>query len=251
MGNYVRACFCVDHLVQAAQFNDLFEALESLECKYNFWTIGHISGHLLLSNQTVSVKEHGLGHDASPERLQQIAGWLAVPSSLRVELGWSIGNKLYSARVMQAWHSENERRFISLDIEEKAFFPKKAIKFIPQNDVVFENFKQAVIQVIIHIDPTAGVIDYEADLDCEMLTQYGSLVSWGNYFRSSALSQWSSNDLSILLESVDESFQINKLGMLTFIHPLVVNQAWTSRHERVRTLLQRNPIQGSTRSTIS
>lgn len=244
MSNYIRACFCINYSIQVVQFYDLLKALESLDCRYNFWIPGFISGYLSSRDQELSVRELSLDQDPNPTKLWQIADWLATPGHLNIGMACRIDDKLYEARLLQSWNF-GERMSLSFDIADIVFLPGRSVEFIPNGNVSFDWFKQIIIQFINYIKPIIGVIDYEADLLCASSEKYSSLASWGNYFSQSVLEQWTQNDVKTLLQVVSESTEINNLGVLTFIHPLAANQAWTGRHQEVQTLLERNLISRS------
>jgi hypothetical protein len=238
--NYIRACFCVDHSLQAAEFSHLLRALEQLECRYNFWTMGRVSGYLALRQQELSVEEEVLDRESNPDKIQQLASWLASPGYLSIELGWLINSQKYSARLMQNWYDPNAPRKLFFDVEQTLFLPGSQIEFLPQGEIEFERLRQAVGCCVKYIDPAVGKIDYEVDPDCGSSQEFILHARWGNYYSERILAQWNPNTLEALEEIVNEYYEFDKRGILTFIHPLTANQAWTSRHEKVNKLLHNN-----------
>jgi hypothetical protein len=90
--------------------------------------------------------------------------------------------------------------------------------------------------VIRYVDPEIGIIDYEAELLCSEL-HTTPLADWGNYFPKRFLKLLSSKERKLLPQVVDEFLQIDNLGVLTFIHPLMANQAWSDRHAKLDKLI--------------
>jgi hypothetical protein len=242
MPNYIRACFCINYSIQANQFHHLLISLGSLDCKYNVWNAGQAKGYSGPTNQELDVKENTLDQDTNLQKLAQLADWLATTEYFQIGLAWRIDGKLYSTGISQSSHHKNEPIHLEFGVEEGVFLPGRSTEFTPNQNPIFERFKQLLVEIIKHTKPTIGVINYEADLLCTTPTIYDSFAGWGNYFSQSILSQWSLNDLKLMLQLADEHIQIDSFGILMFIHPLAANQAWSERHQKVLELLQRNPI---------
>ncbi len=237
MGNYIRACFCSTHFIPAASFYDLLKTLSFFDCKYNVWKIGVISGYLSLTKQELSVEGVELDNDSNQIKLQELSKWMSTPGYLTVKLDWMLNGKFYEARIVQSWHNETESRFLSFDIDETVFLPGSDLEFVPNDTIFFEKFKQILIEFVRYLRPFFGSIDYEADIQCEALEKHSPIISWGNYFSQSMLKGWFQNNVNSLSQIPNESLQIDELGILTFIHPLTVNQAWTDRHKKMQSLI--------------
>lgn len=229
MSNFIRACFCINDIVPDTAFDDLFKTLDLLDCK-------------LSTEQNPFIKGVELDSNSNLANLEQVVDWLSNPGYLNISLVLTQNNKPYETRIVQRWQGNTEPRFLSFDLEDTVFLPEATIEFTPNNDVSFEKLKQILIGLVRYLKPFFGAIDYEADLECGPLKQYKSIVSWGNYFSSSILNKWPQNELEELLQIPNESLKIDDLGLLTFIHPLTVNQAWTNRHEEMQFLINRNML---------
>lgn len=236
MNNFIRACFCISS-IQSENFYYLLKTLDDLNCKYNYWKLGSISGYLLPEKKTISIEEQVVEGNFNPEKSQRFAEWLATPGHLNLIFHWKVNEKLYIVRLLKN-SSDDNQIFMSFDIEENIFFKENEIEFVPNDDTIFKHFKQIIIQILHHTKPNIGVIDYEADLICTSLGQNSYLASWGNYFSQFIFEQLTTEERQQLLQTVDEHIQVKDLGVLTFIHPLAVNQAWTTRHKQLEMFLK-------------
>lgn len=248
MTNYVRAQFCVEHPLRQNQFGRLLRALDRLGCACSDAEQSTVDGWLEPDNYLLAVKAPARVDRSFPFGWQQPAARLAAPGFARIALSWRVEGRQVQAG-LEAWHGLSDSRGrISFNVGEAAFL-EGAIEFAPgAKDHVFSAFKQIVVELVAHIRPLIGAIDYEADLLCETLSQTRSLVSWGNFFSRAWLEWWSAEDVQTLCHAVDEWLEVDDLGVLTFIHPLAANQAWTARHQQVDALLRRNPFDEDTRS---
>ena len=224
MSNHVRADFCLSQTRDKEQLIQWFLALEALGC-----------------------------HMLTPDAASDVAGFeqavqqLLTPLYANIEFQWYINGQTYEARIMQIWHPPKPID-ISFDVAEEAFFGgygRSLIEYIPKNPDdhnLFQRYKQLIMAAIQYLNPNIGLIDYEMDIVCGDTENRKFEASWGNYLAASALEQWDPNDLDLLKQTVDEAIWIDERGLLSFIHPLVANQAWTSRHFKVQELWERNPI---------
>jgi hypothetical protein len=239
MANYVRAEFCVDGAISKSYYRSFLEELDQLDCKYNVWRTGKVVGALETGRQLLETNEQTVEKVAS-NTFRQLAEWLVTSRYLSIGLDWLVDGKLYLANVTKIKYSN--RVGISFAIDDTAFLGQ-LVEYTPKdNDVAYDKLKDIIICIVSKMAPLIGVIDEEADLLCDVLTQSVSLASWGNYFSNSLLTRWHQDDVEDLLRIVDEYTWINGSGLLTFIHPLAENQAWTARHKRMHILLERYPI---------
>ena len=126
---------------------------------------------------------------------------------------------------------------IVLDVDDTAFFPKPGdILSHSLSTATFLSLESAIIEIVKHLKPSIGFVDCELNLFCEKPTGPLALVHWGNYLPWSVLNTWRPQDVSTLLETVDYVTRLDDLGLLFFIRPLKLNQAWTEKHERIQQL---------------
>jgi hypothetical protein len=158
---------------------------------------------------------------------------------------WHIHRQIYEARIMQIWHPPDPID-ISLDVADEAFFGGYGqIEYTPSDptdNTLFQGYKQLVVAMIQALNPAVGLIDFEMDIICFVIENKEFATHWGTYLSASTLERWAPNDLDLLRQTVDEAIWIDERGLLTFIHPLAYNQAWTDKHIEVQQLLDRNPI---------
>ncbi len=243
MSNSIRACFCLDHHVPAEQFYNLLIALHHLDCRYNAWKPGNLIVYFRDSDQTINVTEPELAPELNTIKLQQLAEQLATKGYAIVELAWRMGERLYNARLLQISHDDQTTQRITFEISEHVFLPPGRRAYTPEHDPTFEQFRLIMVELIKHIRPTIGNIDYEADMLCDPPRETGSVASWGNYFSQCLLDQWSHNDVESLLQTVSDYTRIEDNGILTFLQPLTdPHEAWTARHQAVAAILERNPL---------
>jgi len=240
--NFVRACFCIPHGITADEFYALLDGLQEFDCTYNVSVRGQVSGFLLETGEQIVVTNASPYAASSSAELHRIAQWLAVPGYIDVTLGWRVEGVTYIARVLQNWPEAGRVRSVSFDVQEAAFFPGSALEFVPNRGVLFETYRRMIIELIRYLRPALGAIDYEADLLCNDMRRARSFVSWGNYLADDLLDAWPDASRLAFMQLVDECYPLSQLGILTFLHPLRVNQAWTSRHEKIEALLRENPI---------
>lgn len=238
MSNYVRACFCIPSLTNPSNLYNLLLALAENNCTYNTWIRGSVQGYQTRSDRAIDIHEIEVDLTPSSAKMLRIAEWLAEPGYVTVKLGWKTDSNIYETEIIQIWREESVGRSIRLCIEEDAFLPNNLTEFTNLDSNLFRDYKKLVGDFIKHTSPTLGMIDYEADLLCEPINPMASLVSWGNFYSNEYLAQWTSNNINKIVQIVDESQTINNIGLLTFIHPLQANQAWTTRHEQVYKILQ-------------
>lgn len=239
MSNYIRACFCTSRNVQFSQWYNLLVGLTRQNCTFNCDLPGEVSGYLFQHEQTITV--HEAQRDPLPDlrRLIPIAEWLSEPGYLTVNFGWDLGEQVIHTTLLQAWIDIHKSRAISLNVDDSVFLSATELAYTPNRDPKFDKYKMLIQQVISHLQPDIGMIDYEADLLCESLNTHDSIVGWGNFFSTQVLSAWAREDIAQLHQIVDEYISFDTVGLLTFIHPLQFNQAWTGKHEAVHQLLQR------------
>lgn len=224
MSNYVRANFCVPYTPDKEQLIQWLLFLESSGCQ------------MIVPDA------------ASPiDRFQQAVQQLLTPLYANIEFQWHINGQIYEARLMQIWHPPRPID-ISFDVAEEAFLGghgRSRIEYTPSHpndNILFQGYKQLIVAAIQYLNPTASLIDYEMDIVCYNIENREFVASWGNYLAASTLERWNSNDIDLLRQTVDEAIWIEGRGLLAFIHPLAANHAWTTRHIEIQQLLDRNPI---------
>lgn len=188
-----------------------------------------------------------VGQDITADAFHQIAESMLTPMYAEAEFEWHTNQLAYSTRLLQIWHPP-EPADLNFAVSDDAFFGKTGrslIEFEP-NDADrlarFASYKDLIIGLIRYLKPSAGLIDYEMDVVCYNIESGKFAASWGNYLTLSALDRWHPNDVDMLTQQVHDATWIDGLGLLTFIHPLAANQAWTERHIQVQQLFERNPI---------
>jgi hypothetical protein len=233
--------------VKQKRFYALLVALHRLNCRYNFWTRGSVSTWLSSTNEDIKVTEQDLDQGLNRSRLHQVATWLTVPGWLSVGLGWQVHRKVFAAGITQhTWQEGDDRRRLDLSVEETIFFPPEGFERGDQREIAFKSFKQLIVEVIRHIEPSVGVIDYEADLLCDQVQQspYYALPFWGTFLSRHQMARWSKEDIAALRAAVDDYTTVGDLGVLFFIDPLMPDEARTSWQDKVRTLIERNMMAG-------
>lgn len=245
MSNFIRAGFHIDRPIPSAQFNELLLDMDQLDWKYNVWKNGGVAAYDSSTGADLAIKEGDLHRDSDPGTLKRLAELLTTPGYQMIDFGYRAAGKVYFARIMHAWDQQNKRRRISFDIEDRIFLPSGVIEYEPENnDTAFESLKLLLARVISHIQPAFGGVDSECDYlgDAHNPSDLRWLVQWGSYFSDSIINQWSKAAVATLLQTANEHIKIKNIGILTFIHPLATNQAWTRRHEIIYSLLMNNPI---------
>lgn len=235
-----RLLFC-PHTVSAEHYTSLLQQLAQYDCHWRIDASDSI-GYVERGNSIQSVDIDKLIGD--PQSISTywaaLSGYLTRPGFLFLELEWSVDGKKYHVRMLQRWRREDRYRMMTLTVDENAFL-HQVIHWVPtpDNHVLFERYKALIIACIVALKPAIGVIDYEADLICGEQEYNGSLVSWGNYFPHLLLDQWQEHERTELRQRVNEYIPIDDLGVLTFIHPLAVNQVWTTHHRRIDAVVRR------------
>lgn len=201
MANYIRACFCIDQYLDLSGLHKLLELLSHYDC----YPIG------------------------SPR--MNIDRWMDQ------KLEWNIQNEPQKARLFQLSSANDGLSLISFDIDEFLLLPERKISYEANQDPLFAVYKLIIIDLIKHLMPNIGMIDYDADLLCNEISTM-SLAAWGNFFSYDYLNSWKPEERTLLTQLVDEFISIDEFGILTFIHPLMANQAWSERHEHLERLIR-------------
>ncbi len=241
MSNYIRSDFCIDGSVEPIGFLRLLRDLQLLGCSYTSWEAEDGRGQVPTGDAHLPEERLSTAPDRGP--LEGLAELLARPGYRIIKITLQTGEGACGARLLQIWGSGFPKRRISFDVEEGIFLPGRTVSFTPRSNAVFGRFKQILTRIAVHLQPTSGVIDYDADFLCDELSTARacrSFVHWGNYYSHALLRHWPREAVAKLLAMVDEFTVIDDLGVLTFLHPLAANQAWTSRHENVLALLIEN-----------
>lgn len=203
MPNFIRACFCINRLLDHQDLEILLEIMSKREC-------------------------YALGE---PQLLR--CSWI------NQKLEWKKKDTFIEARLFQFSIPEMENPLFSFDVDEISFLPAGDISYEPHQDPLYIEYKILLINLIEQIKPIIGVIDYEADPLCGEISKSREIIAaWGNFFPFTTLVNWSLEDDNLLREIVDELIPIHDLGYLTFIHPLMVNQAWSNRHKQLEILIK-------------
>ncbi len=171
------------------------------------------------------------------EKGREVAEKLTIPGSQSIDLQWKTEQRTYMAQILKFVWPECRLWRIFLDVDETAFFPKPGdTRFYSLATATFLSLESAIIEMVKHLKPAIGVVDYEVDVLCEKTTGPLALVYWGNYLPWSVLNTWRPQDVSTLLETVDYVTRLDDLGLLFFIRPLKLNQAHKEKHERNQQL---------------
>jgi len=205
MGIYIRACFCVDRFLDQNVRTDLIEILSPHRC--------NVLGLPLIN----------------------LGKWIDQ------KMIWNTENDLYAARLFQLYSTHSKSTMFSFDVDSLLFLPENKIIYSPGNELDFQNYKLLLSDIINYLLPAIGVVDYDADLLCGDL-QLESLIGWGNYFSNDLISTMSVEEINILHVNVEELNQIDSHGILTFLHPLMANRAWTNRHKILESLMKSHII---------
>lgn len=162
------------------------------------------------------------------------ADWFAQP------LAWRIQDASWECRLLQFTPDAGGASILSFDITEALPFPPasgSALSYRPGGEDWFGAYQQILVDLIRQTKPGPGMLDYDADLLCNS-ADTRSFVSWGNYFPASLLDRLSSAERTLFFRLVDSALPVGDLGVLTFIHPLMANQAWSDRHAKLERLVR-------------
>jgi len=150
------------------------------------------------------------------------------------KLYWGLLDIKWAARLRQIYFRNKNCITFSFDVDSNVFLPGANILYSPSGDPKFLHYKNLLSALIMELKPNIGEIDYDADLICsESIT-----ACWGNYFPFKWINGLDDEVKGSLLRVVDEAFEIDGIGTLTFIHPLKFNQAWSSRHEQLDEIIK-------------
>lgn len=154
---------------------------------------------------------------------------------------WSLLGTNWAARFRQVNFQSEDCTTFALDLDSNIFLPGSQIFYSPNGDPKFLHYRNLLAQLLTYLNPIIGKIDYDADLICsESKTGVKSTIaSWGNFFPLKWLNSLDDEVRTNLVNVVDEYLEVNCLGILTFIHPLKSNQAWSSKHERLDKIIRR------------
>jgi hypothetical protein len=234
MPNFIRAEFCIYRLVDSGELYELLEAIQKAGCRYKSYTASPIWW------EDPPDTSQPVNSDA------EVGSWglaeaFVKSSYATVEFDWSVSGDIYLVNVAY-WNQENRWIRLALNFEERIFLPGLKHEFTPAlDDELFMGFKQLLVELIRYTRPEIGMVGYEADLLCENLEHSGSVVYWGNYFPFPFLNRLSEQSRQRLLSTVSEYREVESLGILTFIHPLIypyhINQEWMARLQSVHELI--------------
>jgi hypothetical protein len=197
-GNYIRACFCINSYKEIQHLHNLLEILEKFDCL----PIGP------------PIMDSGI--------------WMEQ------NLVWNSGKRRENARLLQIIFPNNKTT-LSLDIEEETFLGR-GIKFCPENnDPVFHKYKNMIVGFVKELKPKIGQIDFEADLICDDFYA-NTIASWGNFLPTELVEYMNKRKIEVD-HLFDEVIDIDDLGLLTFIHPLMFNSKWSLRHEQLEDVI--------------
>jgi hypothetical protein len=201
MANFIRAVFCIQHLLD---FQGLQQFLETL----------------------------------APYGCDPVGAPTSDGDWVEQKLAWRVQDAFWTCRLLQFSFGSGSGAVLSFDIDESLPFQMPgALSVRPGGEPWFEAYQQMLVRLIRQIEPTLGMLDYEADLLCGQ-AHAQPFASWGNYFPAWLLNRLSTAERSQLFRLVDEALPVDDLGVLTFIHPLMVNQAWSDRHVRLDRLVR-------------
>lgn len=111
----------------------------------------------------------------------------------------------------------SSRVFHFLLVKLFSFLPLRELTFDSPESKVFQSFRSGIIEVIRHLAPTIGFVDYEEDYYCEGPRDKSDVVlRWGTYLTWSILSSWSLGDVATLLEAADITTEIVDRGLPLF-----------------------------------
>jgi hypothetical protein len=154
---------------------------------------------------------------------------------------WCLFDIKYAARFRQVHFRNAGCTTFAFDLVSNYFLPVDKTLYSPNGDPKFFYYKELLVQLLSDLNPKIGVIDFDADLICsELKTGFqGTIASWGNYFPLQWINSLPDEVKRNLLSVVDESLEVNGMGLLTFIHPLKANQGWGSKHEQLDEIIKR------------
>lgn len=157
------------------------------------------------------------------------------------ELYWGLFDVKWAARFRQVYFRNASCTTFAFDLDSNFFLPGANTLYSPNGDPKFLHYKNLLSQLIMGLKPSIGEIDYEADLICSELTPrfQDAIACWGNYFPSMWINTLDKEVKGHLLRVVDETHEVDGIGMLTFIHPLKANQAWGSQHEQLDGIIKK------------
>lgn len=163
----------------------------------------------------------------------------SVPAYEALWCKWALAGKSHSCRVLFHWESDGRNRLI-FEVDEAVFFIGNSLYFNPHEprfEEVFRCFKSILVEFIVTWRPILALIDYEADPLWNEGPGIFADVAWGNFYSSELISAWDPSTLDRLGGTVDDLTMLESTGLLFFLHPLEVNQAWSSRHQAVHNML--------------
>ncbi len=209
MSNFIRGVFCLaPYPFEFKKVSDLFTTLRK-------------SGIRLYPQNTDTVT-------GSAAILKQITDGFAREGYLKIDLQWELRETIYKAH-FEFTGKHDFRKFVFC-VDEQAFLPGNNISYVPADDPIFESYKRAIVIIIKSLRPNLGVIDYENDFLCG---PDSPMSSWGNYIPFSI----QGSTIDRIKSIVSDYTVIDDAGILTFIHPLQANQAWTEQHKELQSIL--------------
>ena len=238
-GNSIRCCLCTSKQPSSKDCFDLLMALDAAGCRYNVGISGRVVGYMPSTDQDLRIVEPTLDTHPNQQKLSLLADWMTKTQYLLIDCGWHTTNGIYES-VLALLHLpiEDECVRFTYSVPDTVFLP--GIQNSPDGTTpCFAEFKHIIVKLIEFLKPTAAVIDYEADLLCEELSDAASRVGWGSFVPISIFNDLSDWDQQTLLNLADDCTNVGDRGYLLFINPLTANEARTAKHDELEQLINR------------
>jgi hypothetical protein len=237
--NFIRAVFCLhDASQEYHQLASLLAELKDLDCNISTVKPDWVSGQVIVDEERIQISPEDTVGLSNTQLNEQLGTWLSCPGYLRINLEWKVNTENYAAFI-----EKKSSGSIVFGIDEQAFLSSRRVSFVPGHSGAgtFGEYKRLITQFILQLRPRLGLIDYDCDYLCNAEGLHQRRASWGNYLPNTLLNRWAGDDISQLHHIADEFHQIEELGVLIFIHPLMANQNWTVRHEQLESLMNNYP----------
>jgi hypothetical protein len=183
MPNFIRACFCIEHFSDFADLLELQKILTNYNCQ-------------IIEKPTVYLETWNIQN-----------------------LTWQILGKPWVARLFQLPSVSENCSMVSFDVDSLMFLPGHQITYLPGGEQWFLAYKMLLTDLIKHLRPYIGIIDYEADLLCKDRA-LNNFSAWGNYLSNKFLTSWNQAERLQIPVLVDEYTDIENIGLIIFNHPL-------------------------------